>query len=120
MEDVERVVRREYPPEVVVEIFRQVALVEVREKPRVVLACLKVAKGDHCRLQRKLEDAPGYYRELISDAEYPRATKGWSRMRELSEQERASLYERDWNQYVAWLGRKALALPSEDELGPTF
>jgi hypothetical protein len=109
------VLRREYSPDVVAEILQRVASLDVCEKARVVLACLKVAHGDHRRLQGALEDAPGYYRELLSEAEYPLATKRWSRMRELPDLERSSIYERDWNQYVAWLGREVLAAPSEDD-----
>jgi hypothetical protein len=108
MDDVERVVRRDYPPSSVPDILCQITATDVREKARVVLACLKVASGDRRRLEGVLQDAPGYYREILSEAEYPLATKRWSRMQELSDEERSSVYEHDWKQYIAWLGRAAL------------
>jgi hypothetical protein len=115
MNDVERVVAREYPPDLAAEIHGRIGALEVREKARVVLACLKVAKREYGRLRRALADAPGYWRELLSEAEYPLATKRWSRMKQLSEQERSSIYLRDWSQYVAWLGRAAAATPAQHE-----
>jgi hypothetical protein len=30
-------------------------------------------------------------------------------MNAMSEHERSAIYERDWNQYIAWLGRNAVA-----------
>ena len=72
MDDVERVLLRDYPPEVAAETRQTVSALDVREKVRVVLACLKVAKGDYRLLKNTLRDAPGYYRERLGEAEYPR------------------------------------------------
>src|SRR5207247_854836 len=44
-DDVSRVVRRDYPAAEVDGILQIIAAVDVREKPRVVLACLKIANG---------------------------------------------------------------------------
>lgn len=41
-DDVERIVRHDYPAPVVDDILALIATVEVRQKPRVVLACLKI------------------------------------------------------------------------------
>ena len=105
MEDVERVVRRDFPLELTEPILQRIATIDVREKARVMLACLKIAAGSHDRLQSELRDAAGYYREILSAAEYPMATKRWSRMQTLSDQERASIFAKDWKQYSDWLGR---------------
>jgi hypothetical protein len=78
--DVERIVRRDYPANVADEILALIATVTVREKPRVVLACLKIASGNVDRLRANLSCASGYYRELLGEAEYPLATKRWSRI----------------------------------------
>jgi hypothetical protein len=107
MDDVERVVRRDYAPDMVADILRQIDATEVREKARVVLTCLKLAKGDVTHLQAYLRDASGWYREFLSEAEYPLASKRWSRMEKMTDEEQASIYERDWKQYIAWLGRDA-------------
>jgi hypothetical protein len=100
---VERIVRRDYPARVVGEILELIATVQVREKPRVVLACLKIASGDLDRLRSNLSSATGYYRELLGEAEYPLATKRWSRIESLPEDEVRAIYEEDWRQYSEWL-----------------
>src|SRR5262245_8750853 len=103
--DVERVVRRDYPATLAGEILDLIAIVSVREKPRVVLACLKIANGDLHRLRANLANASGYYRELLSEAEYPLAAKRWSRLASLPEDEVRAIYEKDWWQYSEWLTR---------------
>ena len=103
--DVERVLRRDYPTNLVDEILALIATVEVREKPRVVLACLKIANGNVDRLRNELANASGYYREILSEAEYPLATKRWSRIEFLPEDEVRAIYEKDWRQYSEWLTR---------------
>jgi hypothetical protein len=103
--DVERIVRRDYPDSAVDTILELIEAVTVREKPRVVLACLKVADGRIERLRQELANAEGYWREIISEAEYPLATKRWSRMRALSEEEIRAIYDADWRQYSEWLQR---------------
>lgn len=87
----ERIVRRDYPANVAGEILDLIASISVREKPRVVLACLKIASG--------------YYWELLSEAEYPLATKRWSRIQSLPEDEVRAIYDKDWRQYSEWLTR---------------
>jgi hypothetical protein len=104
-DDVVRVLQRDYAAAEVDGILRLIAAVEVREKPRVVLACLKIANGDLARLRGELENAEGYYREILSEAEYPLATKRWSRIQSLSDDEVCAIYEKDWRQYSEWLNR---------------
>lgn len=104
--DVVRIVRRDYPPDAVAGILELIEAVEVREKPRVVLACLKIANGDLDNLRRGLGEASGYYREILGEAEYPLATKRWSRIESLSEDEVRAIYETDWRQYSEWLSRE--------------
>ena len=103
--DVERVVRRDYASADVDTVLQLVAEVEVREKPRVVLACLKIAAGNLDRLRGELSHASGWYREQISEAEYPLASKRWSRIDALPEDEVLAIFEKDWKQYSAWLSR---------------
>jgi hypothetical protein len=56
-------------------------------------------------LREQLEHASGYYREIIGDAEYPNATKRWSRLDALPQAERQSIFDKDWRQYQEWLHR---------------
>jgi hypothetical protein len=103
--DVERIVRRDYPAGAREEIRGLIAAIEVREKPRVILACLKIAGGDVERLRNQLADASGYYREIISEAEYPLATRRWFRIESLPDDEVRAIYDKDWRQYSDWLTR---------------
>jgi len=103
--DIERVVRRDYPPEALAAIEALVRDVEVIEKPRVIMACLKNANGDFEKLKGELHNASGWWREIISDAEYPNYTRQWFRINKLSEEEQQRIIEKDKNQYLAWLRR---------------
>jgi hypothetical protein len=103
--DVERIVRRDYPAELQAAIQDLIRGVEVLEKPRVVLACLKNANGDVKKLKSELEDASGWWREIISAAEYPNYTKKMFRIDTLSAEEKARIIGKDRDQYLAWLRR---------------
>jgi len=104
-EDARRILLRDYPPADFDSIWKTIESLEVREKWRVVLGCLKNGAGSTEKLRWQLEDAPGYYREIVGEAEYPKATKRWSRFDRMSEEERQALYDEDWRQYEAWLRR---------------
>ncbi len=73
--DVERVLRRDFPPERVAEVL---AMLDEygpddwhREPERVRLAVLKLAAGNLERLRYELEGAKRDYRDVLSPAEYP-------------------------------------------------
>ena len=104
-EDVERIIHRDWPAQAAAALLIEIAAIEVREKPRVVLACLKTSGGDMKRLRNNLAEAAGYWRELISEAEYPEATKRWRPSTKISGEELDAMFERDWRQYSQWLGR---------------
>ena len=101
--DVERVLKRDVAVESQHEIGEIIKRLEVREKARVVLACLKNSRGDVKKLKYNLAEAPGYYREHIGEAEYPNYIKKMFRIDKLSEAEVSVIYEKDKNQYLAWL-----------------
>jgi hypothetical protein len=104
-QDVERVLARDFPVEHQQEIREMIQGVEVREKHRVVLACMKNAGGDVQKLKGNLHEASGYYREIISEAEYPFYTKKMFRIDKLTEREKAEIIEKDKQQYLHWLNR---------------
>ena len=104
--DVERIVQRDFPLEEQDPIRALIGQVEVREKPRVVLACIKNSGGDFKKLKYNLAEAPGYYREHIGEAEYPNYVKKVFRFDKLSEAEKSRVFEKDKNQYLAWLHRE--------------
>jgi hypothetical protein len=101
--DVERIVKRDYPPALHSAIFDLIRGVEVREKPRVMLACLKNGRGDFGKLKGELANASGWYREIISEAEYPNYTKKMFRIDRLSPEEQERIVEADKAQYLKWL-----------------
>jgi hypothetical protein len=103
--DVERIVRRDYAPQLQPVIGELIRAVEVREKPRVVMACLKNANGNFEKLKGELANASGWWREIISEAEYPNYTKKMFRIERLSAEERVRIVEKDRDQYLAWLRR---------------
>ena len=105
-EDVERVLQRDFSAEHWREIREMIQKVRVREKDRVMLACMKVAAGDVQKLKRNLNEAAGYYREILGEAEYPFYVKKIFRIDKLSEQEKADIVEKDKKQYLDWLNRK--------------
>ena len=106
--DVERIVRRDYPPEVQDSVREMIRGVTVREQPRVILACLKNARGDLKHLEGDLANASGWYREIISDAEYPNYTKVMFRIDRLPPEEVERIIEKDKAQYLKWFHAEAL------------
>jgi hypothetical protein len=106
-EDVERVLQRDFPAEHWQELREMISRLQVTEKDRVILACMKNAGGDVQKLKGNMNEATGYYRELIAGAEYPFYLRKWSRIEKLTEEEKADIIEKDKRQYLDWLNRKA-------------
>ena len=106
-EDIQRVLQRDFPVEHWQELREMIQLVQVREKDRVILACMKNADGDVHKLKGNLNEAAGYYREIISEAEYPYYSKKMFSIDKLTENEKAEIIERDKKQYLDWLNRKS-------------
>lgn len=103
--DARRILRRDYPEVSFDELWGTIQRLETRFKWRTILGCLKNAGGSLERLRGQLKDAPGYYREIMGEAEYPEATKKWSRIEELPAAEQQAIHDRDRRQYEAWLHR---------------
>jgi hypothetical protein len=87
--------------------------IEVHEKPRVIMACLKNAGGNFEKLKGELANAGGWWREIIGEAEYPNYTKKMFRIDRLSADEKERIIEKDKTQYLAWLHRRAPREQSE-------
>jgi hypothetical protein len=80
-----------------------IQLVQVREKDRVILTGMKNADGDIHKLKGNLNEAAGYYREIISEAEYPYYSKKMFRIDKLTENEKAEIIERETRSNI-WIG----------------
>jgi hypothetical protein len=103
--DIGRVVGRDYAPQLQPVVEELIQAVEVIEKTRVVIACLKNANGDFEKLKGELANASGWWREIISEAEYPNYTKKMFRIERLSADERQRIIDKDKKQYLDWLQR---------------
>ncbi len=106
-EDVLRVVYRDYPLEQHTQVLELIEDCKTKHSARIILACLKIANGSLVKLKQQLADASGYWREIISQAEYPNYSKKQFRIIDgrISEQEQRTIVEMDKSQYLEWLNR---------------
>jgi DNA anti-recombination protein RmuC len=104
-DDVERVLQRDFPVGHWQELRQMMQQVEITEKHRVILACMKNAGGDVQKLKGNLNQASGYYREIISEAEYPFYSKKMFKIDKLTDKEKADIIAKDKKQYLDWLTR---------------
>ena len=103
--DVERVIRRDFPAELFVQVRAVLDEYEDRERERVQLAVLKLAGGSMERLRYEIEGAKRDYRDVLGPAEYPGYTKKMFRMSKLPAKEQQRIIDADWKQYQDWLIR---------------
>ena len=107
--DVERVVRREFPPEQVAQVLTILAEYGGeewhREQDRVRLAVLKLAAGSMERLRYQIEGAKGDYRDVLGPAEYPGYRKRRPASGAVAPEEEQRIIDADWKQYQDWLNR---------------
>ena len=108
--DVERVVKRDFAPAETAAVWALLAEVgrEARGAgaDRVRLAALKLAGGDLAALRREVESAELDPRDVLGPAEYPRALRlDFGGRGRLGPEELQALYDADWAEYAAWLGR---------------
>src|ERR1700730_9278763 len=106
-EAVQRLVRRDYPPDQVDEVL--VALKSYgqkswhREPSRVQLAILKLAAGDTQGRHANVEMAKRDYRDVLAFAEYPGYFTKVPPNAKPSDPAHAEVIDADWNQYQEWL-----------------
>jgi len=110
-DDVERIVRRDYPEmqfDSVMSVLKahEESASGRRERPRVQVAALKLANGDVEALRKHISTAVQDFRDVLGPAEYPEYLKRVSvRTRKLPVAEEQRIIERDWTQYEDWLRR---------------
>lgn len=106
-EDIERVVRRDFPEAQVADVLAMLAEYGPeawhREPARVRLAVLKLANGNIDALRKAIERAKLDYRDVLAPAEYPKYTQFGFRARTLRSPVRQQIYADDWQQYERWL-----------------
>jgi len=108
-EDVERIIKRDFPPDCQDEI-RHILSAYGRdtfhqEINRVRLAVLKLASGKIDQLRREVENACCDYRDTLLVAEYPAYGRMMLKIDSLSPKERKKITDSDRDQYEEWLHR---------------
>ena len=105
--DVERVVRRDFPPDDYDSVMTILAEYGAerwhRELHRVQLAVLKLAAGSLDALRPEIETAKRDYRDVLAYAEYPAYMKKSFRISQLPAEEQRKIIDEDWRQYETWL-----------------
>ncbi|MCA9424567.1 MAG: hypothetical protein KC994_05810 [Candidatus Omnitrophica bacterium] len=108
-EDVERIVRRDFPADEYESVSTMLEEVgggsEGAERSRLQLAVLKLSEGRQATLRMEVQSAKFDFRDAIAAAEYPEYKKLGSRVDSLSTEERNRIVVEDWNQYQEWLYR---------------
>jgi len=78
---------------------------------RVRLAVIKLAGGNLAELLRQIDIARVDWRDVLSSAEYPEASRmGFVEYNNLDERNRNEIKARDRQQYVDWLGEEGITL----------
>lgn len=106
LEDVERVVRRDYPEtqfDSVMAVLREYK--SQRERSRVLLATLKLANGNLDELRKHIGTALQDFRDVLAPAEYPEYWRRGSSGLRMAGNEGDQVIDSDWEQYEAWLKR---------------
>lgn len=69
-------------------------------KNRIVAAILKLAKSDLNKMDFLINKANEDFRDIVSEAEYPRASRNGFELP--NEKELRTDYLNDWNEYLEW------------------
>ena len=105
-DDVERVIRRDFPASRFDEVLAIVCQygTDNGEPHRVRLATLKLAAGNIAHLRAAIETAKLDYRDVLAAAEYPQYFKRVS-PGDAPSPETQRIIDSDWRQYQDWLRR---------------
>ena len=73
-------------------------------KNRIAAAVLKIADKKIDKIEFLVRLANEDFRDIVSEAEYPRASNlGFEKM---SDNEHNNIYLKDWEEYSKWIGKK--------------
>jgi hypothetical protein len=102
-DDVERIVRRDFPAVRVQDIIAILGELDNKWKSaRVQLAALKLANGSLKVLKKSVAAANQDYRDVIVAAEHPGYWKAKHHTK-LSREKRQQIVDADWRRYESWL-----------------
>ena len=110
VEDVARIIRRDFPAESWPEVFSLVDQTvnewALHEPFRVFVAAMKSSDGDLERLRTQVALARTDYRDVIAQAEYARYML-FPPPVDVSDEAVARAIAEDWSEYSAWFTREA-------------
>jgi hypothetical protein len=110
VEDVERIVHRDFPPDqysTVMAILKTYGTEKWQhEEDRVRLAVLKLAAGSIEQLQSHIDVAKQDYRDVLAYAEYPNYMRRVSPSEKIAEDRKQEIIDQDWLQYQEWFKRR--------------
>jgi hypothetical protein len=102
--DVERVAKRDYPPDgaVALDVLKGCNEISLGEH-RIHLAILKLGNRNLERLRFHVEVANNDSRDVLAQAEYPEYGRALAGFPPVDQQKR--IIDSDWKQYQEWLNR---------------
>lgn len=113
-EDVERIVRRDFPPDKFATVINTLSGYGFKdwhtEVPRVRLAILKLADCDWLKVQFYVDIATNDFRDVLGEAEYPAYVahlKRGRRVEGLPHEEQQQVAADDRSQYSEWLRKES-------------
>ncbi|MCA9440998.1 MAG: hypothetical protein KC964_09355 [Candidatus Omnitrophica bacterium] len=120
-EDIERIIRRDFPSTSVKSVQRRLEEYTGGEDPeeryRVWAAILKLSGGQLGKLGMEIQSAKFDYRDVLASAEYPEYSRAGSRIDSLPDDEKEQIIVSDWDQYQSWFHRKPRV---RDEISTTI
>jgi hypothetical protein len=109
-EDLERLVRRDFPPDEydsVMTLLNEYGTENWhREKLRVHLAILRLVEGHFEQLRAHVDMAKHDYRDVLAYAEYPNYMREVPPSEMIDDSTREEIIKRDWRQHQEWLNKK--------------
>ena len=106
--DIDRLVKRDFQPEEVVEILKLLSLYQsetLNGKNRVYASILKLSNGNISKVRNYIEMANNDYRDVIALAEYPNYSE-YAFNEDLLEDKLKQLINSDYIQYEIWFNKR--------------
>ncbi len=107
-EVLEKLIRRDYPEsyEIVKQKLNLIKSDSLKGQNRLSAAVLKVTNGNLSKIDSYIEMCNFDYRDVISQAEYPRISKiGFVGMKEIESSKLKEYYLKDWLEYTNWINK---------------
>jgi hypothetical protein len=102
----DRIIRRDYFDHYE-EVKQKLSLIKtnnLRGRNRLAAAVLKNSKGDLTKIDSYIELCNDDFRDVVSQAEYPRSLKFG--FHEIDGRKLKKIYLDDWNEYLGWLNKR--------------